>query len=56
MPQIGAMVFLFYKQIKEILTFLSLTIVLRSSTLLIVGAKLLYLHKKIGVRKQCRAI
>ena len=42
MQQIGAIVFLFYWQIKEILTFLSLTIVLRLSTLLIVGAKLLY--------------
>ena len=44
MQQTGAMGFLFYWQIKEILTFLSHTIVLRSSNLLIVGAKLLYLR------------
>ena len=44
MQQIDAMVFLFYKKIKEKLTCLSLTIVLCSSTLLIGGTKLLYLY------------
>ena len=44
MQQTGPMAFLFYSQVKVVLTFLSLTIVLLLSTISIVGTKLLYLR------------